>query len=253
MAKKSKQPVKKSAFVRDFITANPEANRKAVEEAWLAAGHDGAISSALVSNIRARMGLTANVQNEPGAASTSAAATKKSSKPKGATGKGRGSKPKQAQAETNGTTAALGSHGEPSSHSEDRPTASSRGGHQGKMAFVRDFIEKNPKANRKAVEEAWLAAGHDGPISSALVSNLRSEMGLTRRRRRRTGKARVGGTAPEATLARKPRSGGRGGALAGIERDLDHLIFKLMGVGGMEGIEDELRKVRRLLYRSQSE
>jgi hypothetical protein len=51
----------------------------------------------------------------------------------------------------------------------------------------------------------------------------------------------------------KPRSGGRDGALAGIERVLDHLIFKRMGVGGMERIEDELRKVRRLLYRSQSE
>src|SRR5262249_5600834 len=111
MAKKSKQPVNKSAFVRDFITANPEANRKAVEEAWLAAGHAGAISSALISKISARMGLTANVQNQPEAASSSAPATKKSSKSEGTTGKGRGSKPKRARAETNGTTAALGSHG----------------------------------------------------------------------------------------------------------------------------------------------
>ena len=40
-------------------------------------------------------------------------------------------------------------------------------------------------------------------------------------------------------------------ALAEIEGDIDRLIFKLMDVGGMEEIEDELRKARRLLYRSQ--
>jgi hypothetical protein len=38
--------------------------------------------------------------------------------------------------------------------------------------------------------------------------------------------------------------------MAEIERDIDRLIFKLMNVGGMEDIEGELRKVRRLLYRS---
>ena len=37
-----------------------------------------------------------------------------------------------------------------------------------------------------------------------------------------------------------------------IEGDIDRLIFKLIAVGGMETIEDELRKVRRLLYRSYS-
>jgi hypothetical protein len=35
-----------------------------------------------------------------------------------------------------------------------------------------------------------------------------------------------------------------------VEADLDHLIFKLMSIGGMGEIEDELRNVRRLLYRS---
>jgi hypothetical protein len=149
---------------------------------------------------------------------------------------------------------------------------------QGKSAFVRDFIQKNPTANRKAVEEAWQKAGHEGPISSALVSNLRRQLGLIgspgsspkdaggdgvpesvkstgrkpkRRKRGRRGKASgmVAAPSPEP----KPRSGGRDGALAGIERDLDHLIFKLMGVGGMESVEDELRRVRRLLYRSISE
>jgi hypothetical protein len=77
-------------------------------------------------------------------------------------------------------------------------------------------------------------------------------MGLARKRRRRSGKGRTNGTAPEATAERKPRSASRDKALDEIEGDIDRLIFKLMGVGGMEEIEHELRKVRRLLYRSYS-
>jgi hypothetical protein len=148
-----------------------------------------------------------------------------------------------------------------------------------KTAFVRDFITQNPQANRNAVEEAWRAAGHEGLISSALVSNLRSELGLTGNLRSGSRTAESNG-APEsvkATAGRKkskkrgrgakgtasravaepikelmPRSVGRDGALVEIEGDIDHLIFKLIALGGMETIEEELRKVRRLLYRSYS-
>jgi hypothetical protein len=147
-----------------------------------------------------------------------------------------------------------------------------------KSAFVRDYIGKNPTANRKAVEEAWRKAGHKGPISSALVSNLRRALGLIRspssgsedaggdgapesvkstgrkpKRRKRGRGAKASGMVAAPAMETKSRSGRRDGVLAGIERDLDHLIFKLMGAGGMETIEDELRKVRRLLYRGQSE
>jgi hypothetical protein len=157
-------------------------------------------------------------------------------------------------------------------------TASATG--QSKTAFVRDFIRKNPNANRKDVEEAWLGAGNEGPIHSSLVSNLRAEAGLTGKKRRggRSRRAERDGAA-ESTLAatpvakpkrrgrkkgrkakanaatatateRQPRSGGQGKAMAEIEQDIDRLIFKLMVVGGFEGIEGELRKVRRLLYHS---
>ncbi len=143
-----------------------------------------------------------------------------------------------------------------------------------KSAFVRDFIEKNPQTNRKAVEEAWLAAGHDGVISSALVSGLRGKLGLAggsttadsngtpeaakatvgrpRKKRGRPAKGKKNGTITETTTQRKPLSAGRDAALADIEGDIDRLIFKLIALGGMETIEDELRKVRRLLYRSYS-
>ena len=148
---------------------------------------------------------------------------------------------------------------------------------QSKTAFVRDLIRKKPTANRQAVEEAWREAGHEGPISSALVSNLRRELGLTGNLRggsraargmgaaesprakarapnsRRRGRSHIGrATGANATSAtgRKPLSRGRNKALAEIEEDIDRLIFKLMVVGGSEGIEHELRKVRHLLYRS---
>jgi hypothetical protein len=146
---------------------------------------------------------------------------------------------------------------------------------QSKSAFIRDFIRKNPTANRKAVEQAWREAGHEGPISSAIVSNLRRELGLTgnlrsspgsaegdgaaespkakasrprKRRRRRTGKTSGANATPASE--RKSRSGGRDQVLAEIEGDIDRLIFKLMVVGGLEAIEDELRKVRRLVYQN---
>ena len=50
----------------------------------------------------------------------------------------------------------------------------------------------------------------------------------------------------------KPVNGrtGRGRFLAEVEEDIDRLLFRLMGAGGMETIEDGLRGVRRLLYRS---
>jgi hypothetical protein len=47
-----------------------------------------------------------------------------------------------------------------------------------KTDFVRDFLRKNPTANQKAVEQAWQGAGHEGPIQSSLVSNIRRELGL---------------------------------------------------------------------------
>ena len=149
---------------------------------------------------------------------------------------------------------------------------------QSKSGFVRDFLRKNPAANRKAVEEVWREAGHEGPISSALVSNLRRELGLTgklrgaaksvegdgavespkakarasrpkKRRRRHIGKA-TDANAATAT-GRKPQPGGRDKALAEVEEGIDHLIVKLRVAGGFEGLEQELRKVRHLLYRSE--
>ena len=150
-----------------------------------------------------------------------------------------------------------------------------------KTDFVRQFLKKNRTANRKAVDEAWRDAGNEGPISSALVSNLRPELGLTGNKRggseptvgngaaespkatarasklgksasKHNSKAPIqnNGTQAPPTTKREPQSGNRDRVFAEIEGDIDRLIFKLMSVGGMETIEEGLRKVRRLLYRS---
>jgi hypothetical protein len=210
----------KTGFVKEYLNDNPQANAGAVNEAWQVAGFEGTISQSLVTRMRSELGLTGNIPKGPG---------------------------KKAEAET-GTTSTPA----PKRRGR-RKRATGRGGNQGKTAFVRDFIKKDPTANRKAVEEAWLAAGNEGPISSALVSNLRSEMGLTGKKRGRPAKGKVTGTIPEPTDVRRPRSGGRDRALAEIEVDIDRLIFKMIALGGMEDVEDELRRVRRRLILSQGE
>jgi hypothetical protein len=265
MAKKSKQPVNKSAFVRDFIAANPEANRKAVEGAWLAAGHDGVISSALVSGLRAKVGLTGNQEDQPEADVEAAPTIKKSSKRKGATGKGRGSKPVQAPAEGNGTTAALRSRDERPAHSGDGPMATGRGGNQGKTAFVTEHLRQNPRAADGEITEAWASAGNEGGISGSLIYKIRAKEGLTGTRgtkRRGAGKKGRGKSSPRAVGAHEPvaeapkpldRRTNRGRVVEEIEGDIDRLIFKMIALGGLEEIEDELRKVRRRLILGQGE
>ena len=69
-------------------------------------------------------------------------------------------------------------------------------------------------------------------------------------RKRGRGAKKASGPVTETTEERTPRSAGRDGALAEIEGDIDRLIFKLMALGGMEAIEEGLREVRRLVYRS---
>jgi hypothetical protein len=61
----------KSAFVRDVLTTDRQANHEAVNRAWTAAGHAGTISESLVGKLRSQMGLTG--QPRPGAKVTESA------------------------------------------------------------------------------------------------------------------------------------------------------------------------------------
>jgi hypothetical protein len=135
-----------------------------------------------------------------------------------------------------------------------RKRATGRGGNQGKTAFVTKHLRRDPGASDEAINEAWAAAGNEGGISGSLLYKIRAKRGLTGKKKGRGArkKGRAGRTSAPVIETQKPVNGrtGRGRVLAEVEGDIDHLIFKMMRVGGMEEIEGELRKVRRLLYRS---
>ena len=52
----------KSMFVKELLNDDPQANHRAVNEAWRKAGMLGTISPTLVSRMRSRMGLTGNTR-----------------------------------------------------------------------------------------------------------------------------------------------------------------------------------------------
>jgi hypothetical protein len=218
----------KTGFVKEVLNDNPQATTKAVNEAWRAAGFEGTIGPTLVTKMRSEMGLTGNLRKRPGS---------------------------RAGAET-GTTSATAIK-----KRRRRKRATGRGGNQGKTAFVTQHLRRDPGASDEAINQAWAAAGNEGGISGSLLYKIRAKRGLTGKRgrkRRGAGKkgrikgTRVGPTPELLAETPKPVNGrtGRGRVLAEVEGDIDRLIFRLMRVGGMEEIEDELRNVRRLLYRS---
>jgi hypothetical protein len=71
----------KTAFVRDVLTKNNQANPKAVNEAWSAAGHEGSISTTLVNKIRSEMGLVGNLRSRPKSTESEGAAEQPSAAP----------------------------------------------------------------------------------------------------------------------------------------------------------------------------
>jgi hypothetical protein len=147
--------------------------------------------------------------------------------------------------------------------------ATGPGVNQGKTAFVQEQLRKDRTANPEAINRAWAGAGHEGEISASLVGKTRQRLGLTGKRGARPGRPKkVAGATAEVSPkgARAERAAGpvalasptngrrhRGRVLDEIEGDIDRLIFKLKAVGGMDQIEDELRRVRRRLVRSHGE
>ena len=216
----------KTGFLKEYLNDNPQANTRAVNEAWKDAGFDGSISNTLVTKLRSEMGLTGNIPKGPGkkAGPTPAPAIKKRGRRKAATG---------------------------------------RGGNQGKTAFVVKHLRQSPNATDEEINGAWTAAGNEGSISGSLLYKIRAKKRLTGKKKGRgagkKGRAksspkgtRVGQTAEPVAVMPKPVNGrtGRGRFLAEVEADIDRLLFRLMGAGGMETIEDGLRRVRHLLYRT---
>jgi hypothetical protein len=155
---------------------------------------------------------------------------------------------------------------------------------KGKTVFVREFLAKNALANTTAVNNAWTSSGQIGSISATLVNKQRAALGLAGNLRAKnkpkpdlapgnkamyTGKQRgrkPKGTVSEILLHAAPHSNGRKtdqpavklelrGKASGrhesleeLEVDIDRLLFKVMGLGGLTAIEESLRQTRRLLY-----
>jgi hypothetical protein len=155
---------------------------------------------------------------------------------------------------------------------------------KGKTEFVKEVLGKNPLANTTAVNEAWKSTGQGGSISATLVNKQRSSLGLSGNLRSKnkkktdsapvdkaayTGKKR--GRKPKSTsngtmVHTAPHSNGRKPeqpaikielrgktsrdheSLEELEADIDRLLFKVMGLGGLSAIEESLRQARRLLY-----
>lgn len=155
---------------------------------------------------------------------------------------------------------------------------------KGKTEFVQVLLGKNPHANTTAANEAWKAAGREGTISATLVNKQRAALGFAGNLRSKnkpksavrpaaklpyTGKKR--GPKPKSMMfdsalnapfhmngskngspahgpVLRATAAGRNSALEEIEADIDRLLFKVMGLGGLEAIEESLRQTRRLLY-----
>jgi hypothetical protein len=100
----------KSAFVREVLTRDDQANHEAVNRAWTESGHAGTISESLVGKIRAEMGLTGNPRSRT-KVTESAGATKRTA----ATRQGRAAGKK-----TTGGSAAK-ANGEPAPEKQSQP------------------------------------------------------------------------------------------------------------------------------------
>jgi hypothetical protein len=150
---------------------------------------------------------------------------------------------------------------------------------QGKTEFVREVLTRNPHANAQKVRQEWTASGHSGTISQTLVNKQRSLMGLSgnlrggrpsrsesagaekapytgKKRGRKPKSAILNGheSAGDGRSFGEPRArvGGRPAQLSQLEADIDRLLFRVMSLGGLENIEDSLRRTRRLLYQALS-
>ena len=198
----------KTSFVKEFLQGNPQANAKAVNEAWTAAEMKGTISHPIISQVRKQLGLTGNL---PGKTRNAAKEKAASNMPGTATATpGKTSFVKDfLNANPQGTTKtvneawqAAGFEGTISptlvNKTRVKLTGNLRGNSRtaakeksaprmpktaivspGKTSFLKEFLNDHPEGNVKAVNEAWTAAGFDGTISTALVYKARASLGLT--------------------------------------------------------------------------
>ena len=158
--------------------------------------------------------------------------------------------------------------------------ATGNGVNQGKSEFVREQLAKDKTLNEKEIVQAWKDAGNEDAISSTLIYNVRSKMGLTSKRggskgagaaakgKAASGKRAKAERATEPAARARAEGNGRGASyaepsaavatpagdkeqtLVRVEDGIDDLIGELKGLGGMDEALEALRKARRVVVRS---
>ena len=212
----------KTSFVKEFLQGNPQANAKAVNEAWTAAGMKGTISHPVISEVRKQLGLTGNLPGKTRNATKEKAASNMPGTATVTPGKTMFVKeflhgnPEGNTRAVNEAWQAAGFEGtiSPTLVNKTRVkmnlTGDLRGNSKtaakqkaaprlpktvtatpGKTMFVKEFLNDHPEGNCKAVNEAWTAAGFDGTISEALVYKARASLGLTGNLSGKTKKSRT--------------------------------------------------------------
>ena len=198
----------KTSFVKEFLQGNPQANAKAVNEAWTAAEMKGTISHPIISQVRKQLGLTGNLPGKTRNAAKEKAASNMPGTATAAPGKTSFVKqflndhPDGTTKTVNEAWQAAGFEGTISptlvNKTRVKLTGNLRGNSRtaakeksaprmpreataipGKTSFLKEFLHDHPEGNVKAVNEAWTAAGFDGTISETLVYKARASLGLT--------------------------------------------------------------------------
>jgi hypothetical protein len=244
----------KTAFVEEFLSGNPGSSFATVNEAWKSAGNEGTVSESLVGKTRSKLKLTGKKGTNGASSEPKTGSAARSKSPKGTKGKG-----------ASKTEAAL-----------SPPTGREGGTGLSKSAFVEEMLGRDPKANVKAINRAWTAAGNEGTISDTVVYKTKRSLGATGRRSpgesatagasklesSRTMVSAVEETRSQAkgeqdlaktTATMTSQGNGHGRVLDEIEGEIDELMFRLKGLGGFDEVQEALRAARRLLIRSHGE
>lgn len=115
-----------------------------------------------------------------------------------------------------------------------------------RSAFIRDKLNEDPNTKLEAITEAWVNEGNEGEITPTLYYQIRKQMGLSNRRRKKRG--RPAGTAgrPRRRAAETTAVAASGGdnVYDEIESTLDELIRRALELGDRK-LSDDLRMARR--------
>jgi hypothetical protein len=204
----------KTAFVKKFLTSNPQGNVRAVNESWVAARMNGSIGATLINKIRSKMGLSGNLRAK--------------------------SKPRAAKAESGSkmskTATSPGKSMFVKEFLHDNP--------QGNVDAVN-------KAWQAAGFDGTISTSLVKTMRSSLglAGNLRlnTKKAKTSATAKKRGAPRKETSATVNVQLRKTNSD-RSVVLNDLEAEIDRLIFKAMAIGGLAEFEDNLRQARRLLY-----